>query len=102
MRRPIGPHVAFAFVENQNLKCPECVPGVRVCTRSLEACTCRDELVLEAHLDADEPHIVLRREGEPGSVAVHLNEACYLISALGSMAAEMAGVIVGDPDDDTE
>jgi hypothetical protein len=28
----------------------------------------RDELVPEAHLDADEPHILLRREGEPGAV----------------------------------
>ena len=48
----------------------------------------RDELVLEAHLDADEPHILLRRECEPGTVRVHLNEVRYLISALGSMAAE--------------
>lgn len=55
----------------------------------------RDELVLEAHLDADGPHILLRREGEPGMVRVHLNEVRYLISALGSMAADMAGVIVG-------
>ena len=55
-----------------------------------------DELILEAHLDADEPHILLRREGEPGSVRVHLNEVRYLISALASMAAEMAGVMVGD------
>ena len=62
----------------------------------------RDELVLEAHLDADEPHTLLRREGEPGSVAVHLNETRSLISALGSMAGEMAGETVGDPDDDTE
>ena len=34
----------------------------------------RDELVLEA----DEPHILLRREG---SIAVHLNEACCLLSS---------------------
>ena len=54
----------------------------------------RDELVLEA----DEPHILLRREGEPGMVRVYLNEVRYLISALGSMAAEMARVIVGDSD----
>ena len=38
----------------------------------------RDELVLEAHLEADEPHILLRREGEPGSVRVHLNEVRHL------------------------
>jgi hypothetical protein len=54
----------------------------------------RDELVPEAHLDADEPHILLRREGEPGTVRVHLNEVRYLISVLDSMAAEMAGVKV--------
>jgi hypothetical protein len=27
----------------------------------------RDELVLEAHPQGDNPHILLRREGEPGS-----------------------------------
>ena len=32
----------------------------------------RDELVLEAHPDG--PYILLRREGEPGSVQVRLNE----------------------------
>jgi hypothetical protein len=42
-------------------------------------------------VDADQPH-----SGEPGTVRVHLNDVRYLISALGSMAAEMAGVIVGD------
>ena len=55
----------------------------------------QDELALEAHLDADEPHILLRREGEPGAVRVVLGDVRYLISALGSMA----GVIVGDPDE---
>ena len=59
----------------------------------------RDELVLEAHLDAGEPHILLRREGEPGAARVYLGDVRYLMSALGSMAAEMAGVIVGDTDD---
>ena len=59
----------------------------------------RDELVLEAHLHADEPHILLRREGEPGAVPAYMPEVRYLMSALGSMAAEMAGVIVGDPDE---
>ena len=55
----------------------------------------RDELILEAHYDADEPHILLHREGEPGGVRVYLGDVRYLISALGSMAAEM----VGDTDD---
>ena len=62
----------------------------------------RDELVLAAHLDADEPHILLRREGELGTVCVRLNEVRYLISALGSMAAEMSGALVGELDDDEE
>ena len=67
----------------------------RLCTPTIHI---RDELVLEAHLDADEPHILLRREDEPDAVRVHLNEVRALISALGSMAAEMAGVIVGNAD----
>jgi hypothetical protein len=46
----------------------------------------RDELVPEAHLDADEPHIGQARRCASAS------QRC----ALGSMAAEMAGVIVGD------
>ena len=54
----------------------------------------RDELVLEAHPDG--PYILLRREGEPGSVRVYLNEVRYLADALCSMAAEVAGVVVGD------
>jgi hypothetical protein len=33
---------------------------------------------------------------------VHLNEVRYLISALGSMAAEMAEMVVGDPVDGKE
>ena len=45
-------------------------------------------VVLEAHPDG--PYILLRREGEPGSVRVHLNEVRYLADALCSMAAEMA------------
>ena len=32
----------------------------------------RDELVLEARLDGS--YILLRREGEPGSVRIYLNE----------------------------
>ena len=58
----------------------------------------RDDLVL----DADEPHILLRREGEPSAVRVYLDDVRYLISALGSMAAERAGLMVGDPDDEME
>jgi hypothetical protein len=52
-----------------------------------------DELVLEAHSEG--PYIVLRREGEPAFVRVYLNEVRYLADALCSMAAEMAGLIVG-------
>ena len=48
----------------------------------------RDELALEAHPDG--PYILLRREGEPGTVRVCLNEVRYLADALCSMAAEMA------------
>jgi hypothetical protein len=55
-----------------------------------------DELVLEAHPDG--PHILLRREGEPGSVRVYLHKVRYLADALCSMTGEMAGVIVGDGD----
>ena len=56
----------------------------------------RDELVLEAGLDADGPHILLRREGEPGTVRVYLNEVRYLADALCSMAADTAGAAAGD------
>jgi hypothetical protein len=45
----------------------------------------RDELILEAYT----PHILLRRAGEPDTVR-------YLVDALCSMAAEMAGTVVGD------
>jgi hypothetical protein len=54
----------------------------------------RDEMVLEAH--PEERCILLRREGEPGSVRVYLNEVRYLADAMCSMAAEMAGFVVGD------
>lgn len=54
----------------------------------------RDQLVLEAHPEG--PYILIRREGEPGSVRVYLNEVRYLADAMWSMAAEMAGSIVGD------
>jgi hypothetical protein len=57
----------------------------------------RDELVLEAHLDADEPHIRRARRCAGGS-----RRRRHPISALGSMAAERTGVIVGDPDEKTE
>ena len=45
----------------------------------------RDELVLKA----DVPHIPLQRAGEPDTVR-------YLADALCSMAAEMAGRVVGN------
>ena len=48
----------------------------------------RGELVLEAHPDG--PYILLRREGELGSVRVHLNEVRYLADVLWSMTAEVA------------
>jgi hypothetical protein len=51
----------------------------------------RDELVLEAHLDADEPLALPAEGGEPDAVRMYLNEVRYLIRALGSMAAEMTG-----------
>jgi hypothetical protein len=38
----------------------------------------------------------LRREGEPGTVRVRLNEVRYLAEAMCSMAAETAGFVVGD------
>jgi hypothetical protein len=53
-----------------------------------------DELVLEAHPEG--PYILLRREGEPGSVRVYLNEVRYLADALCLMAAGVVGAIVGD------
>lgn len=40
----------------------------------------------------------LRREGEPGTVRVRLNEVRYLAEAMCSMAAEVAGMITGDDD----
>ena len=54
----------------------------------------RDELVLEAHPDG--PYILLRREGEAGAVRIYLNEVRYLVDALRSVAAEMAGFLAGD------
>lgn len=39
------------------------------------------------------------REGEPGAMWVYLGYVRFLIRALGSMASEMAGVIVGYPDE---
>jgi len=42
-------------------------------------------VVLEAHPDG--PYILLRREGEPGSVRVHLNEVRYLAEAMCTTAA---------------
>jgi hypothetical protein len=54
----------------------------------------RDELVLEAHPEG--PYILLRREGEPGSAHVYVNEVCHLADTLCAMAAEMAGVLAGD------
>ena len=57
----------------------------------------RDELVLEAHPDG--PYILLRREGEPGSVQVRLNEVRYLIEALCSMAADVAETVVNANND---
>jgi hypothetical protein len=56
-----------------------------------------DELVLEAHPEG--PYIFLRREGEVGEVRVYLNEMRYLADALCSMAAGVAGVMVGNEDD---
>jgi hypothetical protein len=50
----------------------------------------RDELVLEAHLDADEPHILLRREGRPGAVRMYLGDVRYRIRAPASIAAQRA------------
>jgi hypothetical protein len=54
----------------------------------------RDELVLEAHPDG--LYLLLRRQGEPGSVRIYLNEVRHLVDALCSMAAEMAGFLAGD------
>lgn len=54
----------------------------------------RDELALEAHPEG--LYILLRRDGEPASVRVYLNEVRYLADALCSMAAGMAGHVVGD------
>ncbi|HUT16135.1 MAG TPA: hypothetical protein VMY98_07830 [Anaerolineae bacterium] len=45
-------------------------------------------VVLEAHPDG--PYILLRREGEPGSVRVHLNEVRYLAEAMCTTAAAVA------------
>jgi hypothetical protein len=61
----------------------------------------RDELVLEAHLDADTPHILISRAGEPQTVRIYLNEVRYLADALCLMAAEMAGRVAGDGTDST-
>jgi hypothetical protein len=54
----------------------------------------RDELVLEAHPDG--AYVILRREGEPGSVRIYPNEVRHLADALCSMAAESAGPVAGD------
>jgi hypothetical protein len=59
----------------------------------------RDELVLEAHPDG--PHLLLRRQGEPGAVRIHLNEVRYLADAMCAMAAEVVGFLAanGEPGD---
>jgi hypothetical protein len=54
----------------------------------------RDELVLEAHPDGS--YILLRREGEPGSVCIYLNEVRYLADAMCAIVAEIAGLVAGD------
>jgi hypothetical protein len=54
----------------------------------------RDELMLEAHPEG--PYILLRREGEPGSVRVYLKEVRYLADAVCAMAAQTAGLAAGD------
>jgi len=54
----------------------------------------RDDLVLEAHPDGR--YILLRREGETGSVRAYLNEVRYLADAMCTMAAGMAGQISGN------
>jgi hypothetical protein len=56
----------------------------------------QDRLFDEAHLDGDASHILLRREGEPGTVRAYLNEVRYLTDALCSVAAEIARRVVGD------
>jgi hypothetical protein len=57
----------------------------------------RDELVLEAHPEG--LYILLRREGEPDTIRVNPNEVRYLADAMCSMAAEIAGYLVGDDED---
>jgi hypothetical protein len=54
----------------------------------------RDELVLEAH--SEERCVLICREGESDAVRVYLDEVRYLAEAMCSMAAEMAGHVVGD------
>ena len=54
----------------------------------------RDELVLEAYPDG--PYILLRREGQPNAVRIYLNEVRYLADAMCTMAAQVAGPVVGD------
>jgi hypothetical protein len=56
----------------------------------------RDELVIIPHLDDDDPHIVITRDGDPGQVRVYLNEVRYLVSALIDMSATLAGAVAGD------
>jgi hypothetical protein len=61
-----------------------------------------DGLVLEAHPDG--PCILLRREGEPDTVRVCLNEVHHLVDAMYTMAADVAGLIVsgGESGSDSE
>ena len=54
----------------------------------------RDELVLEAPPDGR--YILLRREDEPGSVRIYLNEVRYRAGAMWAMAAQVPGPVVGD------
>ena len=56
----------------------------------------RDELILEARPRGDCSHILLRREGEPGAVRVHLNEVRYLADAMCQLAAGMARSVAGE------
>jgi len=54
----------------------------------------REELVLEAHPDG--PYMLLGREGKLGSVRVYLGKVRHLAGAICAMAAQIAGLIVGD------
>jgi hypothetical protein len=55
----------------------------------------KDELEIVPCLDGDDPHVTIRRYGDPGTVRVYLYEVRQLVAALLDVAAE-GGIAEGE------